>query len=260
MKKCVQLIALFIALVMGVGVLSFRLMPVSTASSASLSEEKISTELASKFAQAEDDCTVTAMVWFSDIDLSAAEQAGINAVEAVSAEKEATFNLQAENMQSIEEVQAYIQAKRAATAELYITHNQQLAEKLFSENEIVCVLGETIDKRYQGTTVLDQTAACIRVGDIAHLLVGDVEELRQLLPVGSCLIQHDNELRVGQHGAGLHGIQQVLHILGDSGGVGISLAELPPCGVEESGAELVLKHHMGSFSMFLLFILCFLRF
>lgn len=139
MKKWVQLIALFIALVMGVGVLSFCLMPVSTASSASLSEEKISAELASKFAQAEDDCTVTAMVWFSDIDLSAAEQAGINAVEAVSAEKEATFNLQAENMQSIEEVQAYIQAKRAATAKLYIAHNQQLAEKLFSENEIVYV-------------------------------------------------------------------------------------------------------------------------
>ena len=67
---------------------------------------------------------------------------------------------------------------------------------------------------------------------------------RQLLPVTCRLVEHDNELGVGQHGAGLHGIQQILHVLRDGGGIGVALAELPPRGIEKGCAELVLKHHM----------------
>lgn len=45
-------------------------------------------------------------------------------------------------------------------------------------------------------------------------------------------------------GVGLHGVQQVLHVLSDGGGICAALTELTPCGVEEHTALLVLKHHM----------------
>lgn len=45
-------------------------------------------------------------------------------------------------------------------------------------------------------------------------------------------------------GAGLHGSQQVLHILGDGCGVGPAFSELPPRRVEEDPALLIFKHHM----------------
>ena len=76
------------------------------------------------------------------------------------------------------------------------------------------------------------------------MLVGDVQELRELGTVGKRLIEHDHELGVGEHGARLHGIQQVFHILRDGGGITVALAELPPCGVEENAALFVFKHDM----------------
>ena len=42
----------------------------------------------------------------------------------------------------------------------------------------------------------------------------------------------------------MDGIQQVLHILGDSRGIGPTLSELPPCAVKENAALLIFKHHM----------------
>ena len=55
---------------------------------------------------------------------------------------------------------------------------------------------ELIDERNERRTVLNQTAACVSVGDIAHLLIGNVEKPCELLTVGRCLVQHDNKLRV----------------------------------------------------------------
>lgn len=81
------------------------------------------------------------------------------------------------------------------------------------------IFGETVDKRHQRRAVLDQPAACVGVGDIAHLFVGDVQKLRELGTVGERLIEHDYELGVGEHRARLHGIQQVFHILRDGSGI-----------------------------------------
>ena len=106
------------------------------------------------------------------------------------------------------------------------------------------VTGESVDERHQGAAIPDEAAASVRIGDIAHLLVGDIEELRQLCPVGRRLVQHDDKLRVREHGAGLDGIQKVLHVLGDSSRVGPTLSKLPPCGIKENAALLILKHHM----------------
>ena len=77
---------------------------------------------------------------------------------------------------------------------------------------------------------------------MSHLFLRDIQQTGQLLPVACRLIQHDNELGVGQHGAGLNGVQKILHVLRDGGGVGVALAELPPRGVEKGGGKLVLKH------------------
>ena len=68
--------------------------------------------------------------------------------------------------------------------------------------------------------------------------------MRQLFTVGCCLIEHDNKLRVREHGTCLNGIQQILHILRDSGRVRISLSKLPPCRIEKGRTELVFKHDM----------------
>ena len=68
--------------------------------------------------------------------------------------------------------------------------------------------------------------------------------MRQLFSVRCSLIEHDNKLRVGKHGACLNRIQQVLHILRNSGRIRISLTELPPSRIEKCRAELVFKHDM----------------
>ena len=106
------------------------------------------------------------------------------------------------------------------------------------------VLGEAVDKGHQGAAVFNEAGPSFHIGDVVHLLIGDVQESAQLFPVRCRLIQHDNEFGVGKHGAGLNGIQQVLHILGDGSGEGVALSELPPCGVEEGRGELIFKHHM----------------
>lgn len=78
------------------------------------------------------------------------------------------------------------------------------------------------------------------IGDIAHLEVGDIQEFRQLQPVGRSLIEHD-ELGVFQHGMGGVAPQEVVHILRYAGGISAVLSDtLPEC-EQEVGAVLVLE-------------------
>ena len=74
--------------------------------------------------------------------------------------------------------------------------------------------------------------------------MGNVQQLGKLLTVGSCLVQHDNELGVGQHGAGLYGVQKIFHILRNGCGICVALTELTPCGIEELCRELIFKDNM----------------
>ena len=106
------------------------------------------------------------------------------------------------------------------------------------------VAGESVYKRYKCAAVLDKAAPGVSVCDIAHLLGRNIQQPRQLFPVTGRLVEHDHKLGVGQHGAGLHRIQQILHVLRDGRGVGVALSELPPCGVKKRTAILVLKDHM----------------
>ena len=72
------------------------------------------------------------------------------------------------------------------------------------------ILGNGIDEWDERAAHTQKPVSGLGVGDIAHLLVGDVQELRELGTVGKRLIEHNHELGVGEHGARLHGIQQVV--------------------------------------------------
>ena len=106
------------------------------------------------------------------------------------------------------------------------------------------VLGEDVHEGHQSTAILQKATAGVGIGDVAELLLGDIEELGQLGPVVCGLIQHDYHLGVGEHGAALNGIQQILHVLGDGAGMTALLAKLAIGVIEEQSALLVFKDHM----------------
>lgn len=63
------------------------------------------------------------------------------------------------------------------------------------------ILGEAVDERHKGIAYLHQAMTGFCVGDVVHLLLGDIEQRRQLLPIAGSLIVHDDKLRVGKHTA-----------------------------------------------------------
>ena len=103
----------------------------------------------------------------------------------------------------------------------------------------LCVLREGICERHDVARTANQPAACGDVGDVAQLVVGDVQQLRQFLAVGGALVQHDQKLRVGQHQAGGVGAQQFVHILRQSGHKSVVLADTLPQLVEKVRTVLI---------------------
>lgn len=75
---------------------------------------------------------------------------------------------------------------------------------------IESILGEAVHKGDDGAAAFDQPAPGVHVGDIGELIVGDIQQLGQLRPVGGSLVEHNQELAVGQHGAGGVGLEQVV--------------------------------------------------
>ena len=72
------------------------------------------------------------------------------------------------------------------------------------------VLGEVVHKRHDGAAALDEAPAEVHVGDVGELVVRNVQQPRQLRPVGGRLVQHDQEFTVGQHGPGGVGLEQIV--------------------------------------------------
>ena len=69
---------------------------------------------------------------------------------------------------------------------------------------------EQIQEGYDGAATLDQAPSGIHVGDVAQLIVRNIQQPGQLQPVSGRLIQHDQEFAVGQHGSGGMGLEQVV--------------------------------------------------
>ena len=101
------------------------------------------------------------------------------------------------------------------------------------------IFREAIGERHDVARAANQPAACGDVGDVAQLVVGDVQQLRQFRAVGGALVQHHEKLRVCQHQAGSIGAQQFVHILRQPGHKSVVLADALPQLVKEISAVLI---------------------
>ena len=106
------------------------------------------------------------------------------------------------------------------------------------------IFREGICERYDVARAANQPATCGNIGDIAQLVVGDVQQLRQFRAVGGALVQHYQKLRVRQHQAGGVGAQQFVHILRQPGHKSVVLADAFPQLVEEIGAVLIAEQNI----------------
>lgn len=80
----------------------------------------------------------------------------------------------------------------------------------------LCIAWELIDKRDKGTSHFQKPLTCAHIRDIAHLQVGDIQELGKLQSVRGRLIEHDNKLTIGKHRPCCVALEQVVHILGNT--------------------------------------------
>ena len=103
----------------------------------------------------------------------------------------------------------------------------------------LCILREGIGEWNNIARAPNQPAACRDIGDVAKLVVGDVQQLRQFRAVGGALVQHHEKLRVCQHQAGSIGAQQFVHILRQPGHKSVVLADALPQLVKEISAVLI---------------------
>ena len=108
----------------------------------------------------------------------------------------------------------------------------------------LCILGKRICERHNIPRAANQSAACGDVGDVAKLVVGDVQQLRQFRAACGALVQHYQKLRVCQHQAGGVGAQQLIHILRQSGHKTVVLADAFPQLVEKIRAVLIAEQNV----------------
>ena len=101
------------------------------------------------------------------------------------------------------------------------------------------IFREAIGERHDVARAANQPAARGNIGDVAQLVVGNVQQLRQFRAVGGALVQHHEKLRVRQHQAGGVGTQQFVHILRQPGHKSVVLADAFPQLVEKIRAVLV---------------------
>lgn len=85
----------------------------------------------------------------------------------------------------------------------------------------------------------------LRVGDIAHLVFGDIEQFSQFRPVRGGLVEQHQKLTVGKHEPGCLGAQALLHILRGGGQGRAVLAKPLPRFVEELGGVVILEKQVG---------------
>ena len=101
------------------------------------------------------------------------------------------------------------------------------------------IFWERICERYDIACAANQPAACGNIGDVAKLVIRDVQQLRQFRAVGGALVQHYQKFRVRQHQAGELGAQQFVHILRQPGHKSVVLADALPQLVEKIRAVLI---------------------
>ena len=101
-----------------------------------------------------------------------------------------------------------------------------------------------IHKRHDGAAAFDKSTPGVHIGDVGELIIRDVQQACQFLPIRGRLIQHDEKFRVRQHGAGCVGLQQVFDILTDSRAASLVFSHSFPQGEQEIGAVLMLEQQV----------------
>ena len=104
---------------------------------------------------------------------------------------------------------------------------------------------ELIDKRHKGTAYFQKSLPRTDIRDIAHLKVGDIQQLRKLDTVCGRLVEHDNKLAVGKHRPRRMALQQVVHVLRDSSTVRPVFSYTLPEGKEEVSGVFVLEQQIN---------------
>ena len=103
----------------------------------------------------------------------------------------------------------------------------------------LCILREGIGEWNNIARAPNQPAACRDIGDVAKLVVGDVQQLRQFRAVGGALVQHHEKLRVCQHQAGSIGTEQLLDVLRQPCHKPVIFSDTLPQLVKEISAVLI---------------------
>jgi len=106
------------------------------------------------------------------------------------------------------------------------------------------VAWKLVGKGYQGAAHLDKAVFCIHVGDVGKLKVGNVQKLGKLNPVGAGLVEHNDKLRVCQHSAGCMALQEIVHILRDTGTKSAILSDTLPERKQEAGTVFMLEQEI----------------
>ena len=102
-----------------------------------------------------------------------------------------------------------------------------------------------IHERHNGAAALEKPVSKIYARNIRKLIVRNIEQPRQLDPVRTRLIEHEQKLAVRQHRSGSMGLQKVVDILRQPRAAGPIFAHpLPEC-EQEIGAVLVLKQQVN---------------
>src|SRR5699024_9137786 len=104
---------------------------------------------------------------------------------------------------------------------------------------------ELIDKRDKGAAYFQKPLTCAHIRDIAHLQVGDIQELGKLQSVRGRLIEHNDKLTIGKHRPCCVALEQVVHILGNARTVRPVFTHTLPEGKKEVCRVFVLKQQIN---------------
>lgn len=102
-----------------------------------------------------------------------------------------------------------------------------------------------IHERHDGAAALEKPVSKIYARNIRKLIVRNIEQPRQLDPVRTRLIEHEQEFAVCKHGSRRVRLQQIVDVLRQPRAAGPVFAHpLPEC-EQEIGAVLVLKQQVN---------------
>ena len=101
-----------------------------------------------------------------------------------------------------------------------------------------------IHERHDGAAALEKSMPKIYARNIRKLVVRNIEQPRQLDPVRTRLIEHEQKFTVRQHRAGGMGLQKVVDILRQPCAAGPVFAHPLPEGKQEIRAVLMLEQQI----------------